>query len=134
MSPEWTFSLGLLLLVLFGWYFASDSERVKRIMGTVLTVLLTYLCLVAVYPPAKKIPLGLDLRGGTSFLIRLVPEADDAGKMAAEGKESKVIGTSNLSIQKKEDKNLNQSLFDLETTGASKKTSDQDNLGIEGVE
>lgn len=81
MSPEWTFSLGLLLLVLFGWYFVTDSERVKRIMGSILTVLLTSLCLLAVYPPDKKIPLGLDLKGGTSFLIRLVPEANEKGEV-----------------------------------------------------
>ena len=36
-----TFLYGLLLLVLFGWYFFTDSERAKRMLGTVLTVLIT---------------------------------------------------------------------------------------------
>ncbi len=80
MSPEWTFTLGLLLLVLFGWYFVTDSERIKRMLGSSLTVLLVALCLSAVYPPDKKLPLGLDLRGGTSFLIRLVPEKNEKGE------------------------------------------------------
>jgi SecD/SecF fusion protein len=71
MSPELTFVTGLVLLILFGWYFLTDVDRIKRILGTVLTVLLTFLCVTAAYPPDKKLPRGLDLRGGTSFLIRL---------------------------------------------------------------
>src|SRR5476649_2686012 len=87
------FLFGLLLLVLFGWYFFTDSERVKRNLGTLLTVLLTSFCIWAAYPPFDppkdatgkltgppgKIHLGLDLQGGTSFLIRLDPPADDKG-------------------------------------------------------
>ncbi len=72
MSPIQTFLSGLLLLALFGWYFFTDSDRAKRILGSVLTVLLVALCLLQVNPPAEKLPLGLDLRGGTSFLIRLI--------------------------------------------------------------
>jgi SecD/SecF fusion protein len=72
MSPIQTFLSGLLLLGLFGWYFFTDSDRAKRILGSVLTVLLVALCLLQVNPPAEKLPLGLDLRGGTSFLIRLI--------------------------------------------------------------
>jgi len=81
-----TFLFGLLLLFLFGWYFFTDSERVKRNLGTVLTILLTGFCLWAAYPPFDrrdannkllgapgKIHLGIDLQGGTSFLIRLAP-------------------------------------------------------------
>ena len=86
------FLFGLLLLVLFGWYFFTDSERVKRNLGTLLTVLLTSFCIWVAYPPFDrkdadgkligspgKIHLGLDLQGGTSFLIRLDPPADDKG-------------------------------------------------------
>jgi SecD/SecF fusion protein len=80
MSAGWTFAYGLFVLILFGWYFATDSERVKRILGSALTVLLTFLCLQALYPPEKKISLGLDLRGGTSFLIKLVSEPDPVTK------------------------------------------------------
>jgi SecD/SecF fusion protein len=85
------FLFGLLLLILFGWYFFTDSERVKRNLGTTLTVLLTAFCLWTTIPPfdrkdadgkiiaAGKIHLGLDLQGGTSFLIRLDPPADEKG-------------------------------------------------------
>ena len=33
-------------------------------------------CLTTLYPPDKTIRLGLDLQGGTSFLIRLTPEGE----------------------------------------------------------
>jgi SecD/SecF fusion protein len=71
MDPKITFLFGLLLLVLFGWYFATDTGRRKRMIGSVLTILLVVFCLQSVYPPDKKVHLGLDLQGGTSFLIRL---------------------------------------------------------------
>lgn len=76
MSPALTFAFGLLLLILFGWYFASDLPARKRWLGLVLTILLTAFCIEQIVPPDKKIRLGLDLQGGTSFLIRLVPQTE----------------------------------------------------------
>ncbi len=72
MSPTLTFFAGLLLLALFIWYFFCDDSLRKRTIGLVLTVLLLAMCIEAIIPPAQKIRLGLDLRGGTSFLLRLV--------------------------------------------------------------
>ena len=60
MSPALTFTFGLLLLVLFGWYFASDLPARKRWLGLVLTVLLAAFCIEQIVPPEKKIRLGLD--------------------------------------------------------------------------
>ncbi len=92
MSPAWTFTYGLILLIIFGWYFATDLGRRKRILGTVLTVLLIAFCIESAYPPLDvkdasgkiitpgKIHLGLDLQGGTSFLIRLNPPDEKDGK------------------------------------------------------
>jgi SecD/SecF fusion protein len=77
MSPTITFLFGLLLLGLFIWYFMTDISLRKRIIGTVLTILLVAFCLEAVMPPEKKIRLGLDLQGGTSFLLRLVDETGE---------------------------------------------------------
>ena len=74
MSPALVFFFGLLILVLFGWYFATDSAPRKRWLGLVLTVLLVAFCVQEILPPEKKIRLGLDLKGGTSFLLRLVRE------------------------------------------------------------
>jgi SecD/SecF fusion protein len=76
MTPGFTFLAGISLLALFGWYFATSRARLKRILGTILTVLLVAFCLTTLYPPDKTIRLGLDLQGGTSFLIRLSPEGD----------------------------------------------------------
>jgi SecD/SecF fusion protein len=76
MTPGFTFLAGISLLALFGWYFATTRARLKRILGTFLAVSLVAFCLTTLYPPDKTIRLGLDLQGGTSFLIRLSPEGE----------------------------------------------------------
>src|SRR6266446_1348401 len=73
MTPALTFFIGLVMLVLFGWYFATDQGLRKRLLALTLTVLLVVFSVVTIWPPQKKIALGLDIQGGTSFLIRLVP-------------------------------------------------------------
>ncbi|HEY5036293.1 MAG TPA: protein translocase subunit SecD, partial [Chthoniobacterales bacterium] len=73
MNPILTFFLGLLLLVLFGWYFATDFGPRKRFLALLLMVLLVAFSVATIWPPDKKIQLGLDIQGGTSFLIRLIP-------------------------------------------------------------
>ena len=77
MSPALTFFSGLLLLILLGWYFATDLPGRKRWLGLVLTVLLVAFCLEEAFPPAKKIPLGLDLQGGV-LLDQMTPQGDQA--------------------------------------------------------
>lgn len=77
MSPTFTFLFGLLILGLFFWYFMTDAAGRKRAIGLVLTVLLLAFCIEAIVPPEKKIRLGLDLQGGTSFLLRLVDETGE---------------------------------------------------------
>ena len=104
MSATLTFFAGLLVLIVFFWYFATDSDLRRRWLGTVLTLLVIAISLQSVWPsrvPVKpagpeipqvtdasntpaaqpveyklehKINLGLDLQGGTSFLVRLVRE------------------------------------------------------------
>ena len=77
MTPALTFCIGIVLLVLFGWYFATDFGTRKRIIATLLMLLLVVFSIVTIWPPSKKIQLGLDIQGGTSFLIRLVQQQDD---------------------------------------------------------
>jgi SecD/SecF fusion protein len=94
MSPAaWTFIFGFITLLIFAWYFFTDSDRVKRILGTVLTVGITAFSVWAFLPPNDvlgpdgqivehgKIRRGLDLKGGTSFLIRLVTEKNEDGTL-----------------------------------------------------
>ncbi|MGI8437704.1 MAG: protein translocase subunit SecD [Chthoniobacterales bacterium] len=76
MSPVLTFLIGLVLLVLFGWYFATDHGPHKRIIATLLALLLVAFSVAAICPPKQKIALGLDIKGGTSFLLRLVTGTD----------------------------------------------------------
>jgi SecD/SecF fusion protein len=71
MTPAFTFFAGLAMLVLFGWYFATDHGPRKRLLAMTLMLLLVVSSIVAIWPPQKKIALGLDIQGGTSFLIRL---------------------------------------------------------------
>ena len=59
------------MLVLFGWYFATDQGPRKRLLATTLMLLLVIFSIATMWPPQKKIALGLDIQGGTSFLIRL---------------------------------------------------------------
>src|SRR5580692_5655469 len=80
MSPTWTFFFGLFLLCLFAAYFLVEKEQTKRLLGTALTVLLCAFCIYSFYPPSAKIHYGLDLQGGSSFLVRLVPPKDENGK------------------------------------------------------
>ena len=71
MTPGVMFFIELLWLGLFGWYFATDYGTRKRILAMALVVVAVAMSVVMVYPPDKKIALGLDIKGGTSFLIRL---------------------------------------------------------------
>src|SRR6058998_319135 len=76
MTPALTFFIGLAMLVLFGWYFATDQGPRKRLLATTLMLLLVIFSIITIWPPQKKIALGLDIQGGTSFLIRLKGDKD----------------------------------------------------------
>ncbi len=80
MTPALTFFAGLGLLVLFGWYFATDLGVRKRVLALTLMALLVVFSIATIWPPQKKIALGLDIQGGTSFLIRLVKGDKDVTK------------------------------------------------------
>jgi SecD/SecF fusion protein len=80
MTPALTFFAGLGLLVLFGWYFATDVGLRKRLLATTLVMLLVAFSIAAIWPPKEKIQLGLDIQGGTSFLIRLMGGDKDVNK------------------------------------------------------
>ena len=80
MSPLVEFFLGLGLRVLFGWYFATDHGARKRLIAIVLVTFLVVFSLWSIWPPGKKIRLGLDIKGGTSFLIRLKGQEQNLNK------------------------------------------------------
>src|SRR4051812_6509445 len=76
MSPGIMFLVELLWLALFGWYFATDYGTRKRVLAFILVAVAVGMSIVMIYPPEKKIQLGLDIKGGTSFLIKLQGTAD----------------------------------------------------------
>src|SRR5438128_5031317 len=71
MTPALTFFIGLVMLILFGWYFATDQGLRKHLLAATLMLLLVTFSIITIWPPQKKIALGLDIQGGTSFLFRL---------------------------------------------------------------
>src|SRR3979411_2133874 len=80
MTPALTFFIGIGLLVLFAWYFATDVGLRKRLLATTLVMLLVAFSIATIWPPREKIQLGLDIQGGTSFLIRLMGGAKEVNK------------------------------------------------------
>jgi SecD/SecF fusion protein len=79
-SPKTLFVAGLLLMILFFWYFATDLEKQKRNVGTLLILGMCALCGFACYPPDKALKGGIDLVGGSSFTLVVDPKKDDEGK------------------------------------------------------
>ncbi|MBS0656774.1 MAG: protein translocase subunit SecD [Verrucomicrobia bacterium] len=83
MSPALQILAGLTLLALFGWYFLAAGSARKRLAGLLLTLFVAALCWRAAAPPFDlldadgrllergRLRLGLDLRGGTAFVLRL---------------------------------------------------------------
>jgi len=77
-DPLVLFLCGLSLLVLFIWYFATESDRLKRNIGTILILGLCAMCATALYPPDKTLKGGIDIVGGSSFTLKVVPNVDPA--------------------------------------------------------
>ena len=71
MSSGFVFFYLLVILVLFGWYFATDYGPKRRWLAAAIVTGLLVLAVYTIWPPEKKIALGLDIKGGTSFLIKL---------------------------------------------------------------
>jgi SecD/SecF fusion protein len=82
-QPSNLFFFGLALLVLFGWYFATESERRKRNIGTILLLLIGLLCAVALIPLDKKLKGAIDIIGGSSFTMQVQPREDEEGNKVA---------------------------------------------------
>jgi SecD/SecF fusion protein len=80
-DPLTLFVIGMILLVLFFWYFATDLERRKRNVGTILTLGIVALCILGLYPLKEKLRGGIDLVGGSSFMLRVQQKEDINGNM-----------------------------------------------------
>ena len=78
-DPLTLFLTGLVLMILFFWYFATEIERRKRNVGTVLTLGVCALCLIAASPPKERLKGGIDILGGSSFSLHIQPRTDADG-------------------------------------------------------
>ena len=111
-DPLALFLSGLALLILFFWYFATDIDRRKRNVGSILVIGVTALCALAVWPPQDTIKGGIDIVGGSAFTLRVQPNLDengnpvpvspDAANQAIQTIEKRlnVLGTKDLFIQR----------------------------------
>lgn len=79
-DPLILFLIGLTLLILFFWYFATEIERRKRNVGTVLLIGVCALCITAATPPKERLKGGIDILGGSSFLLRVQPRDSGDGE------------------------------------------------------
>jgi SecD/SecF fusion protein len=76
-DPLAMFLFGLTLLILFFWYFATDIEKRKRNIGSIIILLVAGLCALALL--TKPLRGGVDIVGGSSFTLRVQPKIDDTG-------------------------------------------------------
>ncbi|MDP4845904.1 MAG: protein translocase subunit SecD, partial [Akkermansiaceae bacterium] len=74
------FLAALTLLILFFWYFATEIERRKRNVGTILMVGIVALCALAIYPPDQKLKGGIDIVGGSAFYLRIQEKENENGE------------------------------------------------------
>jgi SecD/SecF fusion protein len=80
-DPLTLFLIGLAILILFFWYFATEIERRRRNVGTVLMIVICALCFAATWPPKERLKGGIDILGGSSFSLHIQPKADSEGDL-----------------------------------------------------
>jgi len=71
ISPNLVFFMGMGILVLFVIYFAAEAKRRKRIVGSILAVSVTGLCLWLY--STLHLEEGIELQGGVSMEIKIQP-------------------------------------------------------------
>lgn len=62
---------GIVIVALIFWYVASEIDRRKRNVGSVAIGVVILLCFAAVFPPSEKLKGGIDLIGGSSFIVEI---------------------------------------------------------------
>jgi SecD/SecF fusion protein len=82
-DPLTLFAIGIILVILFFWYFATDIERRKRNVGTALLIGVAALCFVSIFPPKERLKGGIDIVGGSSFTLRVQPRTAEDGNTEA---------------------------------------------------
>ena len=78
-NPLLVVSAGIAIVALIFWYVATEIDRRKRNVGTIAIGIVVALCLVAVLPVEEKLKGGIDLVGGSSFIVEIQPGKDEEG-------------------------------------------------------
>ncbi|MBQ8479854.1 MAG: protein translocase subunit SecD [Akkermansia sp.] len=76
-SPFFYFATGILLLVLFFWYLASENDKAKRNAGTFFIVGLSAFSLLSLF--VNGMQYGIDIKGGVELTLEVQPKMDDNG-------------------------------------------------------
>lgn len=107
------FFCALLILLAFFWYFSTENPLTKTWLGTLITVALVAFCLFGAVPPADKLKKGIDLAGGSSFVLEIRPPAGKELSNTAITRAKEVIrerlnarGTADLQIVERGDNQL----------------------------
>lgn len=79
-DPLIIFLTGLTLLVLFFWYFATEIDKRKRNIGSVLILAIVVICSASVYPLHERLKGSIDIVGGSAFSVRIQPKTDSDDK------------------------------------------------------
>ncbi len=79
-NPYVIFATGMILLVMFFWYFATEFEKRKRNIGTALSIAVCAICILATLPFKEKLKGGIDILGGSSFTLRIQERDDEKGE------------------------------------------------------
>ena len=86
MNPIVTFLSGAALLILFIYYMGTVAQTRKRIVGTALSVLVSVFFLCTYGKMGLKE--GIDLQGGSSFVVQLKPGVNADGRTKDVSKDS----------------------------------------------
>ncbi len=86
MNPIVTFLSGAALLILFIYYLGTVAQSRKRVIGTALSVLVSVFFLMAYFKMGLKE--GIDLQGGSTFVVELQKSVNSDGVEKNVSKES----------------------------------------------
>ncbi len=76
-SPGFYFCTGCLLLVLFFWYLAAESDKAKRAAGSLFIVGISAFSLFSLF--VNGMHYGIDIRGGVEVTMEVQSKLDDHG-------------------------------------------------------
>ena len=78
-NPLIVVGAGIAIVALIFWYVATEIDRRKRNVGSIAIGIVILLCLMAVLPVKEKLKGGIDLVGGSSFIVEIQAGKDEEG-------------------------------------------------------